>query len=65
MTWKNILKESKVKTKEEITQSAQSKADEETTPYYIWQRKGMWYMDNKEPTNLPSQGINYFTIKPQ
>ena len=65
MNWKDILKESQVKTKEEITQSAQIKADELNKPMYIWMSENRWYMDNREPTNLPNLGTNYFTIKPK
>ena len=65
MSWKNILKESKVGTKEEITVSAQHRANGKNVPVYIWQIGGKWYFDEKEPTNLPSQGTNYFTINPQ
>tara|TARA_R110001606_G_scaffold147608_1_gene287568 strand:- start:5381 stop:5575 length:195 start_codon:yes stop_codon:yes gene_type:complete len=64
MKWQNILK-SEVKTKEEITQSAQIKADELNKPMYIWMSENNWNMDSKEPTKLPSQGTKYFTIKPQ
>ena len=65
MSWKDIIKLSEVKTKEEITQSAQIKADELNKPMYIWMSENNWYMGSKEPTNLPSQGTKYFTIKPQ